>query len=147
MLGTFLMGNKKSCGNIWWKWKKVLPLQHENPPSLSTMLKSAGRFIILWLDIQNHIRHQPNWYRCCYLVDFSLRMQQEQRIIFAISAITDSALIFILFWQHQRKIMFSSLASRSIKPWTCIVLTDICGCWCSTKLRRSRWLCVAPLST
>jgi hypothetical protein len=36
-----------------------IPLYHENPPSLFTMLKSVGRFL-LWQGIQKHIHHQLN---------------------------------------------------------------------------------------
>ncbi len=46
---------------VWPSQKKAVNLHHENPPSLFTMLKSAGRFIFLWHDIQKHIRHQHNW--------------------------------------------------------------------------------------
>ena len=105
-----------SLKKIWLSHGKTVILQHENPPSLFTMLKSAGRFILLWHDTQKHIHHQHNWYRCCNPVDFSLRMRHELRIIFATLAITDSVLISILFWPHRRRTMYSSPVPRSIKP-------------------------------
>ena len=43
---------------IWPSQKKAVLLYHENPPSLFTMLKSAGLFILLWHDKCNGL---PPW--------------------------------------------------------------------------------------
>jgi hypothetical protein len=43
---------------VWLFKIKAVPLRHENPPSLFTMLKSAGRFVLLWHIIQRHTHHQ-----------------------------------------------------------------------------------------
>jgi len=49
---------------VWLFQIKGVPLRHENPPSLFTMLKSAGRFVLLWHIIQRHTHHQLNWWHC-----------------------------------------------------------------------------------
>ena len=113
---------------VWLFKIKAVPLSHENPPSLFTMLKSAGRFVLLWHIIQRHTHHQLSWWHCCNLVDSTLRMSHVRRIISATSVITDSVLISILFWQHRRRIMFSNQELLSIKLWTCIASTGIFAC-------------------
>ena len=43
-----------------WKLEKItVPLHHENPPSLFTMLKSAGR-VLLWAKIDTLISNYPD---------------------------------------------------------------------------------------
>ena len=46
---------------VWLFQINAVPLHHENPPSLFTMLKSAGRFVLLWHIIQRHTHHQLSW--------------------------------------------------------------------------------------
>ena len=87
--------NRFSRQKVWPFQIKAVPLQHENPPSLFTMLKSAGRFILLWHDIPKHIHHQHNWYRCCNHVASMSRMRHGRKTIFVTSVITDSAHISI----------------------------------------------------
>ena len=141
-LGCFY--SKSQCSpafffkKVWLFQIKAVPLRHENPPSLFTMLKSAGRFVLLWHVIQRHTHHQLSWWHCFNLVDSILRMSHVRRTISATSAITDLVLIFILFWQHRRRIMFSNQEPLSIMPWTCIASIGIFACWCSTRLRRLR---------
>ena len=53
---------------------KVVALQYENPPSLFTMLKSAGHFILLWQVTQRPTHRQVNWWHCCNRVVSMLRM-------------------------------------------------------------------------
>ena len=93
---------------IWLFQIKAVPLHYENLPSLFTMLKLAGRFVLLWHIIQRHTHHQLSWWHCFNIVDSTLRMWHVRRTIFATSVITDLVLIFILFWQHRRKIMFQT---------------------------------------
>ena len=49
---------------IWLFPIKAVSLYYENPPSLFTMLKSAGRFVLLWHIIPRHTHHQLDWCHC-----------------------------------------------------------------------------------
>ena len=50
-LGSFYSFSSKI--KFWLFQIKAVSLHHENPPSLFTMLKSAGRFVLLWHIIQD----------------------------------------------------------------------------------------------
>jgi len=58
MCGIFLFIFERK---VWLFKIKAVPLCHENPPSLFTMLKSAGRFVLLCHIIQRHTHHQLSW--------------------------------------------------------------------------------------
>ena len=115
----------KKVWSILWK---ALSLQHENPPSLFTMLKSAGRFVFLWHVTPKPIHRLLSWRHYYSRAVSMLRMSYERKIISAILDTIYSARIFIHFLLCPRRIMCLSLVLHLIKLWPCIVLTDICAC-------------------
>ena len=122
---------------VWLFQIKAVSLHHQNPPSLSTMLKCAGRFIFIQWVTESHSRSLTP-VRTILSVSCSQEVWQLQilprlRVISNILAITACQPICILCYRCRRSNIAINRAQRLVKWWCSIVSTRNFDCLSSMR--------------
>ena len=122
---------------VWLFQIKTVPLHHQNPPSLSTMLKCAGRFIFIQWVTESHSRSRTPVRTIlsvsCSQEGWQLQILPRLRVISNILAITACQPICILCYRCRRSNIAINRAQRLVKWWCSIVSTRNFDCLSSMR--------------